>query len=83
LRAFAVLLGEEQYRSWDDLLETVRTGEKIRDTGPLWNFQSCRRSGDYAAHMEVRAPNRPRVVVETTPILPAGPGDDGKEQWKN
>ena len=27
LRAFAVLLGEEQYRSWDDLLETVRTGE--------------------------------------------------------
>jgi hypothetical protein len=27
LRAFAVLQGEEQYRSWDDLLETVRTGE--------------------------------------------------------
>jgi hypothetical protein len=25
--AFAVLLGEEQYHSWDDLLETVRTGE--------------------------------------------------------
>src|SRR5262249_5760616 len=25
--AFAVLLGEEQYRPWDDLLETVRTGE--------------------------------------------------------
>jgi hypothetical protein len=27
LRAFAILLGEEQFRSWDDLLETVRTGE--------------------------------------------------------
>ena len=27
LRAFTVLLGEVQYRCWDDLLETVRTGE--------------------------------------------------------
>ena len=27
LRAFAVLQGEEQYRSWDGLLVTVRTGE--------------------------------------------------------
>ena len=27
LRAFAVLLGEEQYHAWDDVLETVRTGE--------------------------------------------------------
>jgi hypothetical protein len=36
-----------------------------------------------AAHPEIRDPNRPRVRVETTPILPAGPGEDGKEQWKN
>jgi hypothetical protein len=27
LRAFAVMQGEEQYHSWDGLLETVRTGE--------------------------------------------------------
>jgi hypothetical protein len=31
LRAFAVLLGEEQYRCWDDLPETVRTGEAAFD----------------------------------------------------
>ena len=27
LRAFAVMLGEEQYRCWDNLPQTVRTGE--------------------------------------------------------
>src|SRR5262249_50079619 len=27
LRAFAIMQGEEQYRCWDDLLQTVRTGE--------------------------------------------------------
>ena len=31
LRAFAVMLGEEQYRCWDDLFETVRTGETAFD----------------------------------------------------
>jgi hypothetical protein len=31
LWASAVLLGEEQYRCWDDVLETVRTGERSFD----------------------------------------------------
>jgi hypothetical protein len=31
LRAFAVMVGEEQDRCWDDLLETVRTGETAFD----------------------------------------------------
>jgi len=31
LQAFAVMLGEEQHRCWDDLLETVRTGEPAFD----------------------------------------------------
>jgi hypothetical protein len=31
LRALAVLIGEEQDRCWDDLLETVRTGETAFD----------------------------------------------------
>ena len=31
LRAFAVMVGEEQYRCWDDLPETVRTGETAFD----------------------------------------------------
>jgi O-methyltransferase domain/Dimerisation domain len=31
LRAFAVMLGEEQDRCWDDLLETVRTSETAFD----------------------------------------------------
>ena len=31
LRALAVMLGEEQDRCWDDLLETVRTGETAFD----------------------------------------------------
>jgi hypothetical protein len=31
LRALAVMLGEEQYRSWDELPETVRTGEAAFD----------------------------------------------------
>jgi hypothetical protein len=31
LRAVAVMLGEEQYRCWDDVLETVRTGERSFD----------------------------------------------------
>ena len=31
LRAFAVMVGEEQDRCWDDLLETVRTGESAFD----------------------------------------------------
>lgn len=36
-----------------------------------------------AAHPEVRDPNRPRILVETTPIAPAGIGQDGKEELKN
>jgi hypothetical protein len=31
LRAFAVMIGEEQYRCWGDLLETVRTGATAFD----------------------------------------------------
>src|SRR5882762_11300129 len=31
LRAFAIMIGEEQDRCWDDLLETVRTGETAFD----------------------------------------------------
>src|SRR3954471_3653010 len=31
LRALAVMVGEEQDRCWDDLLETVRTGETAFD----------------------------------------------------
>jgi hypothetical protein len=31
LQAFAIMLGEEQDRCWDDLLETVRTGETAFD----------------------------------------------------
>src|SRR5262249_56721571 len=31
LRALAVMVGEEQDRCWDDLLETVRTGEPALD----------------------------------------------------
>ena len=31
LRALAVMIGEEQDRCWDDLLETVRTGETAFD----------------------------------------------------
>ena len=27
MRAFAMMLGEEPYRAWDDLLDSVRTGE--------------------------------------------------------
>jgi hypothetical protein len=31
LRPCAIMLGEEQYRCWDDVLETVRTGEQAFD----------------------------------------------------
>lgn len=34
-------------------------------------------------HPEVRDPARPRVRVETTPIVPAGVGDDGQPRMKN
>jgi hypothetical protein len=36
-----------------------------------------------AANPHIRDPNRPRVIVETTPILPAGVSEDSKEQMKN
>jgi hypothetical protein len=45
LRAFAVVVGEEQYRCWDDLPETLRTGEAAfhRVYGqPLFDYLSER-----------------------------------------
>jgi hypothetical protein len=51
LRAFAVLLGEEQYSSWDDLLETVRTGEPT--------FERCYGSPLFAYLSE--HPEQPRI----------------------
>ncbi|HTU93781.1 MAG TPA: DUF4238 domain-containing protein [Gemmataceae bacterium] len=70
------------------------TVEKVRDYNVLQVLRSCQRVfcavDDFELarqvcrdHPEVRDPARPRVRIETTPIVPAGVGEDGKKQWKN
>lgn len=70
------------------------TPEQVRDYNGLQVMRSSQRvfcaDDDFglareicSAHSEIRDPNRHRVVVETTPIIPNGVGEDGKERWKN
>jgi Protein of unknown function (DUF4238) len=82
-----------QWRKHDNRAISL-TSEQVRDYNGLQVMRSCQRiysaNDDFglarelcSAHPEIRNPNRSRVVVETTPIILAGVGEDGKERWKN
>ena len=91
-----LILERTYFREWRkyDNKAVEMTAEQVCDYNSLQVKRSYQRvfcaSDDFdvalevcATHPEVRDPNRPRVRVETTPIVPAGLGEDGKEQWKN
>lgn len=71
-------LSDDQVRDYNSL-QVMRSSQRVFCAND--DFELAREV--CAAHPEVCDPNRPRVRVETTPILPAGLGDDGQEQWKN
>jgi hypothetical protein len=73
-----IVLSADQVRGYNGL-QVMRSSQRVFCANDDFDLarEVC------AAHPEVRDPNRPRVRVDTTPILPAGLGEDGKEQWKN
>lgn len=74
----ALVLSEEQVDDYN-ALQVLRSCQRVFCADDDFNLarQVC------AAHPEVRDPNRPRVRIESTPVLPAGRGEDGKEQFKS
>ena len=73
-----IVLSADQVQDYNGL-QVMRSHQRVFCTNDDFDL-AC---DVCAAHPEVRDPNRPRVVVETTPIVPAGIGEDGKEQRKN
>jgi hypothetical protein len=73
-----VVLSADQVRNYNGL-QVMRSSQRVFCANDDFELaqEVC------AAHPEVRDPNRPRVRVDTTPILPDGRGEDGEEQWKN
>lgn len=95
-RHILLILERTHFADWRryDNRGIVLSADQVRDYNAIQVMRSSQRvfcaDDDFdlareicAAHPEVCDPNRPRVRVETTPILPAGVGEDGKEQWKN
>ncbi len=95
-RHLLLILERTHFADWrkHDNRSIELSAEQVRDYNGLQVMRSSQRvfcaADDFdlarevcIAHPEIRDPNRPRVRVETTPILPADLGDDGKEQWKN
>ena len=72
------MLSAEQVRDYNSL-QVMRSGQRVFCGDEDFDLarEVC------AAHPEIRDPNWPRVRVETTPIVPAGVGEDGKQQWKD
>ncbi len=73
-----IVLSDDQVRDYNGL-QVMRSSQRVFCAGD--DFELARKV--CVAHPEVRDPSRPRVRVDTTPILPAGVGEDGKERWKN
>jgi hypothetical protein len=95
-RCILLILESSYFRAWRkyDNMAIEVTPEQVRDYNSLQVMRSCQRvfcaEDDFdlarnvcAAHPEIRDLNRPRVLVATTPLLPAGIGENGKEEWKN
>jgi hypothetical protein len=95
-RHILLILERTHFADWrkHDNRGIVLSAEQVRDYNSLQVMRSNQRifcaDDDFGlarevctAHPEIRDPNRPRVRVETTQIVPAGVGEDGKEQWKN
>ena len=70
------------------------TADQVRDYNALQVMRSSQRvfcsADDFELarqvcrdHPEVRGPARPRVRIDTTPIVPAGVGEDGQPRMKN
>jgi hypothetical protein len=95
-RRILLILERTYFADWrkQDNKAVRLTVEQVRDYNALQVLRSCQRvfcaADDFELarqvcrdRPEVRDPARPRVRVETTPIVPAGVGEDGKKQWKN
>jgi hypothetical protein len=74
----AVQLSADQVRDYNSL-QVMRSNQRVFCADD--DFELAR--AVCAAHPEIRNPHRPRVFVETTPILSSGLDVDGKEQMKN
>jgi hypothetical protein len=74
----SILLSEEQVNDYNGL-QVMRSNQRVfcAEDDFVVAREVC------AKYPEIRNPNRPRVRVDTTPILPAGVGENGTEQMKN
>jgi hypothetical protein len=74
----AVPLSADQVLDYNGL-QVMRSNQRVYCTNDDFNLarEVC------VTHPEVRDPNRPRVTIETTPIVLASIGEDGQEEMKN
>jgi hypothetical protein len=95
-RHVLIILERTHFADWrrHDNKGTALTANQVRDYNELQVMRSSQRVFCSAAdfelarqvcgdHPEVRDPARPRMRVDTTPIVPAGVGDDGQPRMMN
>jgi hypothetical protein len=95
-RHILLILERQYFGNWRqyDNRTILLTADQVRDYNALQVVSSNQRvlcaEDEFdlarevcAARTDIRDPNRPRFLVETTPITSAGIGEDGKEELKN